>query len=237
MKAGIWRTPFGIALLLHLVMLSALGYAMREGLKEEIHHIEVTMNDFIAEKPPTPPPEGGGRPKGPDNAPQQAASAPMAAPTMSNLPVLPVQPQQSADASSLGLTSTGVSTGGGGGFGTGPGGGGLGGSGGGTGTGIGQGSGHSQRKNPSLISSVRPPYPAEAKRNGWEGRVVISVLVSEDGSPASVSVAGSSGYDCLDNAAAGAVRSWSFDPALDDDGQPVAAWKNVAVRFDLRDAD
>lgn len=242
MNAGIWRTPFGMALLIHLIIISALGYVLREGLKEEIHHIEVTMTELFAEQPATPA-GGGGQPKAQDDTQQQAASAPMAAAAMDNTTVqnIPAQSQQSADASSVGLTSTGVSSGGGGGggFGSGSGTGGSGGGSGGgigTGTGTGVGPGHGQGRGASVLSSGRPPYPPEARRNGWEGRVVVSVLVSEDGSPASVSVAGSSGYDCLDDAAVRAVRDWSFNPALDDDGLPMEVWKNVAVRFDLNDA-
>ncbi|MFQ5494746.1 MAG: energy transducer TonB, partial [Phycisphaerae bacterium] len=60
----------------------------------------------------------------------------------------------------------------------------------------------------------RPPaYPMRARRNGWEGAVLLSVQLTPTGKVASVTVAESSGHPVLDDAAVAAVRDWRFIPA------------------------
>ena len=58
-----------------------------------------------------------------------------------------------------------------------------------------------------------PPYPAAARAQRLEGLVVLSVLVGANGRVVDVSVASSSGHAVLDQAAAGAVKNWTFAPA------------------------
>jgi len=58
-----------------------------------------------------------------------------------------------------------------------------------------------------------PPYPAAARAQRLEGLVVLSVLVGANGRVVDVSVASSSGHAVLDQAAAGAVKTWTFAPA------------------------
>ena len=58
-----------------------------------------------------------------------------------------------------------------------------------------------------------PPYPAAARAQRLEGLVVLSVLVGANGRVVDVSVASSSGHAILDQAAAGAVKTWTFAPA------------------------
>lgn len=66
-----------------------------------------------------------------------------------------------------------------------------------------------------------------------EGRVVLRVLVLADGTVDRVEVAESSGHPALDRAAVEAARSWQFRPAMRD-GEPIAAWAVIPVRFMLR---
>ncbi len=84
---------------------------------------------------------------------------------------------------------------------------------------------------PVVLKRVEPVYPPKARRDGVQGTVVIKVLVDEKGQPAEVrvvkSVAG------LDNAAVAAVARWTFTPAKKD-GQPIAAWVMVPVKFELK---
>lgn len=77
-----------------------------------------------------------------------------------------------------------------------------------------------------------PRYPASARVRGIEGETVLRVLVAADGQVRSVSVAASSGHRELDQAALAAVRTWRFQPAIEQ-GRTVAAWVQVPVVFRL----
>ena len=80
----------------------------------------------------------------------------------------------------------------------------------------------------------RPPkYPAQAQRMGHEGRVVLRVHVGVGGRPLAVEVEESSGYPLLDEAAAAAVRDWTFEPAREGD-RAVESVVRVPFRFRLR---
>lgn len=92
---------------------------------------------------------------------------------------------------------------------------------------------------PTQVASARydrnpaPAYPSEARRRGWEGRVLLSVEILENGRPERVTVKQSSGYSVLDEAAMGAVRRWTFIPAQRD-GQPIRSLAEVPIVFSLR---
>lgn len=77
-----------------------------------------------------------------------------------------------------------------------------------------------------------PRYPATARIRGFQGETVLRVLVAADGQVRSVTVAASSGHRELDQAALAAVRTWRFQPAIEQ-GRPVAAWVQVPVVFRL----
>jgi protein TonB len=77
-----------------------------------------------------------------------------------------------------------------------------------------------------------PAYPPAARRKGWSGVVVLRVLIDEQGLPARIEVARSSGRALLDVTAAKQVRKWRFRPALSD-GVAVRAWAQVPVDFQL----
>lgn len=97
----------------------------------------------------------------------------------------------------------------------------------GSGSGPGDGGAAPRAGNPS------PRYPNEARRRGWEGRVLLEVAVGPDGRVREVRELDSSGHDVLDRAAVEAVRQWRFTPATRF-GQPVADTVKVPVRFALR---
>ena len=85
-----------------------------------------------------------------------------------------------------------------------------------------------------LSANAKPAYPAEARRLGMQGRVVLRVDVSAAGLPLGVSVAASSGHEVLDRAARAAVERWRFNPATQA-GVPVAGTADVPVQFRLED--
>jgi protein TonB len=85
------------------------------------------------------------------------------------------------------------------------------------------------------MADNRPPiYPESARRRQQQGRVIVRVAVSAEGAPVNASVAQSSGYSALDDAAVAAVRQWRFVPASQG-GKPVTATAEVPVAFRLQE--
>jgi protein TonB len=81
----------------------------------------------------------------------------------------------------------------------------------------------------------KPKYPDTARRDGKEGRVLLRVLVNEEGRTASVQVNRSSGVESLDQAALEAIKRWRFSPARLGD-RPVESWVRIPIDFRLTDA-
>jgi protein TonB len=82
------------------------------------------------------------------------------------------------------------------------------------------------------LHNPAPKYPAAAQTRGLQGQVVLKVHVLASGQPSDISVARSSGYNILDQAAITAVASWVFDPAKR--GQtPIDGWVQVPLNFKL----
>jgi protein TonB len=81
--------------------------------------------------------------------------------------------------------------------------------------------------------NLPPRYPADAARRGEEGVVVLVVRVTPDGRAGSVSVASSSGFVALDQAALRAVAFWHFRPELDGAGTPVSSRMPIRINFVL----
>ncbi len=79
-----------------------------------------------------------------------------------------------------------------------------------------------------------PIYPDIARQNGWQGRVVLRVLVTAEGRVGAISVHKTSGHAELDLAALDVVRrDWRFHPGLRG-GIPFASEIGVPVEFKLR---
>jgi protein TonB len=70
--------------------------------------------------------------------------------------------------------------------------------------------------NPSL------KYPIDARRRRQEGVVRLRIVIDEEGRVADISIAKSSGFESLDEAALKGIRRWRFQPKVDA-GQPVMA--------------
>jgi TonB family protein len=85
---------------------------------------------------------------------------------------------------------------------------------------------------PDYRLNPKPSYPQVAKRRGYEGTVLLKVLVSRAGKAEVVEVERSSGYGVLDEAALRAVRQWLFVPAKVG-GEPTDSWVMVPVTFKL----
>ena len=124
---------------------------------------------------------------------------------------------------------SGIGTGHGGGLGIGSGNG-LGpGTGGGTGGGVYHPGGGIS--SPKLIYSVDPEFSDEARRQKYQGVVVLSIIVDAQGSPQRIRVVRPLGMG-LDEKAVEAVRQYKFKPAMNG-GKAVPVEINIEVNFQL----
>ena len=112
---------------------------------------------------------------------------------------------------------------------------GLSGTGSGSGTGRGDGGGESRFVQVGYAYAPKPEYPAPARREGKEGRVLLRVLVDEQGKSKSVEIDDSSGSEALDRAAAEAIKRWRFSPARYG-AKSVESWVKIPIDFRLTDA-
>ena len=88
------------------------------------------------------------------------------------------------------------------------------------------------RFDADYLKNPAPAYPAAARRRGEEGRVVLRVQVSTQGTAEQVEIRTSSGSARLDEAAAATVSHWKFIPARRGDA-PVQSWVLVPIIFKL----
>ena len=91
-----------------------------------------------------------------------------------------------------------------------------------------------EKKPARLVKSERPPYPQEARQQGWEGTVVLRITVGTGGDVETVKIQESSGFPPLDESAAQSIKTWRFDPAKDGD-LSISSQVDVPVRFDLEE--
>jgi periplasmic protein TonB len=84
-----------------------------------------------------------------------------------------------------------------------------------------------------MVSARPPRYPIDARRKREQGTVLLAVTLAPDGHVASVSIARSSGFASLDDAARDAVRHWLWAPTLRD-GEPVMVRGVVEIPFVLQ---
>ena len=66
---------------------------------------------------------------------------------------------------------------------------------------------------PEYLGGEKPSYPKRAARNGWEGTVLLNLLINANGGVEKVEIAKTSGYDLLDQQARASVGAWRFKPA------------------------
>lgn len=86
---------------------------------------------------------------------------------------------------------------------------------------------------PVVLYKVEPVYTEEARKAHVSGAVVLSVVVSADGTPGDIRLIRSLGYG-LDERAAETVKTWRFRPGLKD-GKPVPVECKIEVNFRLLD--
>jgi TonB family protein len=77
-----------------------------------------------------------------------------------------------------------------------------------------------------------PVYPVKAKKRGYEGVVILEVMVTKEGRAGKISVFQSSRYSILDDAAVSSVREWLFEPG-ERGGEKVDMPVKIPIRFKL----
>ena len=85
-----------------------------------------------------------------------------------------------------------------------------------------------------LIRSDRPQYPQIARKEGWEGTVVLRLTIDSEGGVEKVTTQKSSGFSTLDESAMESVKAWRFDPAKDGEF-PISSAVDLPIRFDLEE--
>lgn len=86
-------------------------------------------------------------------------------------------------------------------------------------------------KPPRLTYNLDPEFSDQARKLGYEGTCVMTLVVGTDGIPRDLKIARPLGLG-LDDKALEAVRQWRFSPATKD-GEPVAVLINAEVNFHL----
>jgi protein TonB len=85
-----------------------------------------------------------------------------------------------------------------------------------------------------LLYAPQPEYPAQARRNNWEGAALLELRIGPEGTVREATVLQSSGYSLLDRTAEKTVKSWRYRPACRD-GVAVAWQTQVRIKFVLKD--
>lgn len=84
----------------------------------------------------------------------------------------------------------------------------------------------------AYLNNPPPVYPEIAQEKGWEGTVILSVLVQSDGKAKTVEIKTSSGRKILDQAATQTVQRWTFVPARRGE-TAIEGWVEVPIDFRL----
>lgn len=82
----------------------------------------------------------------------------------------------------------------------------------------------------NYLDKPKPDYPPAALKQGWGGTVILRVRVLASGAAESVQVKKSSGKKILDEAAATAVKKWTFVPSKRG-STPIDGWATIPVIF------
>ena len=82
------------------------------------------------------------------------------------------------------------------------------------------------------VKSIEPVYPFRARKKGLEGVVILNVTISKSGEPLFCSIADSSGYKDLDDAALDTVLSSFFQPGTIN-GEKIESSLRISIKFQL----
>ena len=83
---------------------------------------------------------------------------------------------------------------------------------------------------PTSVYAPEPRYPKAAIRRGYQGVVLLDILVDGDGRVVEVKLKKTSGHGVLDRSAVKGVKKWRFSAG----GSEKPIWVTLPVRFELR---
>ncbi len=87
---------------------------------------------------------------------------------------------------------------------------------------------------PGILAKTDPVYPAIARQAGQQGTVLLKIEILVNGRAGRITIARSTNYPVLDEAAVAAVRQWQFIPARDlSSGQAIVCTTTLPVSFRL----
>lgn len=86
---------------------------------------------------------------------------------------------------------------------------------------------------PKVLYRAFPAYPAQARRSGIEGIIVVKALIDENGKLSQTAIKTSSGSGLLDEAAVACVSKWEFSPAKRG-VQSIRSWLEIPFKFALK---
>ncbi|WP_094603224.1 hypothetical protein SPSIL_012040 [Sporomusa silvacetica DSM 10669] len=99
-----------------------------------------------------------------------------------------------------------------------------------------KGNGSGERTRGSSVYAPKPRYPQAARRDGWEGNVLLHIRVETDGSVTVLSVL-EGGRSDIEESAVETVNQWRYSPDRDENGEPIVASKNIRIKFNLNDVE
>ncbi len=82
------------------------------------------------------------------------------------------------------------------------------------------------------IKNPHPPYPLIARKRGWQGKIILNVLVNQNGYVEKINIERSSGFEILDKVSLNTIKKWQFIPAKYKD-KNVTDKLNIPVKFVL----
>ena len=85
--------------------------------------------------------------------------------------------------------------------------------------------------SPRVLNQNEPEFTEAARKAQYQGTVVLSIVVDDQGMPTQIKIARALGMG-LDDAAVNCVEQWRFAPAKRD-GKPVAVTVDIEVNFKL----
>lgn len=206
---NLWAVSF--AVILHIALIAAVMHVRSEG--SAARHDKLTVVDLSS--PPPPPPPASSQPPAkqpPITAPPPRITIPHPAPPMAVSPVMEPQPAPvmiAAPAPAPPSTASAPAA-------PAP------------PTVV-----ESSSLGTKMISGAPPRYPMDSRRKREQGTVVLTLTLGVDGNVSAISVAQSSGFERLDDAALRAVRKWRWAPTLRN-GQPVMVRGQVEIPFVLQ---
>jgi TonB family protein len=89
------------------------------------------------------------------------------------------------------------------------------------------------KAKPLNLANKPPAYPRIARLRGYQGTVVLKVLVNQKGTVSELKILQTSGYWILDKSAITAVKDWVFEPGTDG-SRNMDMWIEQPIRFQLQ---